>query len=280
MKSHKVSGGQPDAETIPDVQYVQVRGVSKVFSGSRRRKSVVALDDVSFGVHRGEFLSLLGPSGCGKSTLLKMISGLARPSSGSVVIDGETVQGPHPVGMVFQTPSLLPWKSALGNVMSSIELAGLPYRKHLSEARRLLELVGLSDFAGAYPRELSGGMQQRIALCRALVHDPHLLLMDEPFGALDAFTRDEMNAELLRIWNAGPQAKTVVFVTHSIPEAVFLSDRILIMSSRPGRVREIFQPDLPRPRDEGVRRTQLFAEAVRQVYDRVYEQTDGAPIHG
>ena len=206
-----------------------------------RSGPVEALRDISFGVRRGEFVALVGPSGCGKSTLLRIVAGLRPPTGGDVVVDGRRVARPMAeVGMVFQAPVLLKWRTVLDNVLLPAELAGLDPKRHRDRARELLRLVGLGDFEAKLPRELSGGMQQRASLCRALLLDPPLLLMDEPFGALDAMTRDEMNLELLRVWGEGTDGrrdrKTILFVTHSIPEAVFLADRVVVMSPRPGRV--------------------------------------------
>ncbi len=229
---------------------------------------VEALRDISFDVGRGELLALVGPSGCGKSTLLRAIAGLRLPTRGVVAVDGRTVTRPVPaVGMVFQAPVLLKWRRIADNVLLAAELAGLDPAGYRARAAELLELVGLGEFADKYPRELSGGMQQRVALCRALLLDPPLLLMDEPFGALDAMTRDELNLELLRVWGEGSgERKTVVFVTHSIAEAVFLADRVVVMTPRPGRVGEIFPVPLPRPRTVQSRASAEFGALVLRVY--------------
>jgi NitT/TauT family transport system ATP-binding protein len=206
-----------------------------------------ALAGASFQVARQEFLSIVGPSGCGKSTLLRLIAGLMAPDEGRIAVDGRPVSGPvSDVGIVFQKPVLLDWRTVLGNVLMQVELRGRRARDHLPRARQLLEAVSLTEFEDRYPYELSGGMQQRASIARALIHDPPLLLMDEPFGALDSLTRERMNLELQRIWIDG--AKTVVLVTHSIEEAVFLSDRIIVMTPRPGRIAEILANELPRPR--------------------------------
>ena len=208
---------------------------------------VTALENVSFEIQAGNFVSIVGPSGCGKSTLLKIISGLLPASSGQVSVGGRPVERPlENVGMVFQAPVLLKWRSVLGNVLLPVEFAKLEVAGYLEKARALIKLVGLAGFEEMYPHELSGGMQQRASLCRALVTDPQLLLMDEPFGALDAMTRDDLDMELLRIWEE--RKKTVLFVTHSIQEAVFLSDQVFVMSARPGRLLEKIAIDLPRPR--------------------------------
>lgn len=232
---------------------------------------VEALHEISLTVGQGEFVSLVGPSGCGKSTLLRVIAGLRPRSGGSVLVDGVPVTRPIPnVGMVFQAAVLLKWRSILDNVLLPAELAGLPKAQYHQRALDLLRLVGLEDFAEKRPSELSGGMQQRASLCRALLLDPPLLLMDEPFGALDAMTRDEMNLELLRVWgeaSGGGARKTILFVTHSIPEAVFLSDRIVVMSPRPGRIAKIIDVALPRPRTVESRATAEFGQYALDIYD-------------
>jgi NitT/TauT family transport system ATP-binding protein len=224
---------------------IAVEEISRVFSSGAR--SVTALEKISFEIQAGNFVSIVGPSGCGKSTLLKIISGLLPASAGSVMVGGKRVQSPlENVGMVFQAPVLLKWRSVLGNILLPVEFGRLDVAAHVDKARALIKLVGLEGFEEMYPHELSGGMQQRTSLCRALITDPQLLLMDEPFGALDAMTRDELDMELLRIWEE--RKKTVVFVTHSIQEAVFLSDVVIVMSARPGRLLEQIAIDLPRPR--------------------------------
>ena len=231
--------------------------------------AVEALREISLGVSTGEFAALVGPSGCGKSTLLRIIAGLRPATSGAVVVAGQPVSHPiHEVGMVFQAPVLLKWRRVLDNVVLPAELAGLDPRQYEKRAHELLKLVGLSGFADKYPRELSGGMQQRAALCRALLLDPPLLLMDEPFGALDAMTRDELNLELLRVWGEGNQRrKTIVFVTHSIPEAVFLADRVVVLTPRPGRVASIVPVNLPRPRTVESRASADFGALTLQIHE-------------
>jgi NitT/TauT family transport system ATP-binding protein len=231
--------------------------------------SVEALRDITFEVARGELIALVGPSGCGKSTLLRVIAGLRPATTGQAQVAGRPVTHPLPeVGMVFQAPVLLKWRRVLDNVLLPAELAGLDPRHYRDRARELLRLVGLGDFADKYPRELSGGMQQRASLCRALLLDPPLLLMDEPFGALDAMTRDEMNLELLRVWGEGNAArKTIVFVTHSIPEAIFLADRVVVMTPRPGQVARIFDVDLPRPRTVHTRAVPTFGRLSLEIYE-------------
>jgi NitT/TauT family transport system ATP-binding protein len=224
---------------------IAVEKVSRIFTSGAR--AVTALDSVSFEIEAGNFVSIVGPSGCGKSTLLKIISGLLPASSGQIQVNGKRVDQPlENVGMVFQAPVLLKWRSVLGNILLPVEFAKLDSASHLDKARALINLVGLTGFEEMFPHQLSGGMQQRASLCRALVTDPQLLLMDEPFGALDAMTRDDLDLELLRIWEE--RKKTVLFVTHSIQEAVFLSDQVFVMSARPGRLLEKIAIDLPRPR--------------------------------
>jgi NitT/TauT family transport system ATP-binding protein len=224
---------------------IVVEDVGRIFRGGA--KTVYALEGASFTVQEGSFVSIVGPSGCGKSTLLKIASGLLSATSGRVLVEGRSVNGPlGNVGMVFQSPVLLKWRSVLGNVLLPVEFAKLDRAKYVEKARSLIRLVGLQGFEEMPPYELSGGMQQRVSLCRALVTDPQILLMDEPFGALDAMTRDELDVELLRIW--GEKKMTVVFVTHNIQEAVFLSDSVVVMSARPGRVIRQLAVDLPRPR--------------------------------
>ena len=226
---------------------LEVDRVSKQFDGDGS-EGTEALRDVSLSVADGEFVCLLGPSGCGKTTLLRIIAGLESPSGGEVRVDGLPVTGPAPrLGMIFQDYSLYPWRGVIDNIAFGLELAGVEKAERLSRATDYLDLVGLEGFANAFPYELSGGMRQRVAVARALATDPAVVLMDEPFGALDAQTRNAMQRELLEIW--AKTRKTVLFVTHSVDEAVFLADRIVVLSSRPGRVREIIDVPEPRPRD-------------------------------
>lgn len=241
---------------------IEIRQLNKTYPTADG--GIHALATIDFDIDEGEFVSVLGPSGCGKSTLLMLISGLIRPTSGTVTIDGEQVEKPYTdLGIVFQRDVLLDWRLVIDNVLLQIEVRRLKRSDYRQQALDLLEQVGLSGFANRYPRELSGGMRQRVSICRALVHDPPLLLMDEPFGALDALTRDQMNLDLLRIWDES--RKTVFFVTHSIPEAIFLSDRILVMSKRPGQIVEVIPVDLPRPRHLSLRDTPEFINYSRQI---------------
>ncbi|HEV2551142.1 MAG TPA: ABC transporter ATP-binding protein [Stellaceae bacterium] len=225
---------------------------------------VVALADIDFTVADGEFVAILGPSGCGKSTLLKILAGLLPATSGAAELAGSPIVRPRrDIGVVFQSPVLFPWRTVLANALLPADVQRLGRRSHEKIALDLLGVVGLQGFEQRYPWELSGGMQQRVAIVRALVHDPAMLLMDEPFGALDAMTREQMNLELQRIWLE--RRKTAVFVTHSIPEAVFLADRVFVMTPRPGRIADIVAVDIPRPRALDVMNTPAFGDYVRQI---------------
>lgn len=239
---------------------IDVSALNKVYR-TREGADINALSNVNFGIREGEFVTVVGPSGCGKSTLLKILAGTLRRTSGQVTMRGAPIDGPsRDVGVVFQAPVLLPWRTVLENVMLPIEIQKRDRAQYTEKARSFLKLVGLEAFEGKYPNELSGGMQQRVGISRALVHDPALLLMDEPFGALDAMTRESMNLELLRIWNESK--KTVLLVTHSIPEAVYLADRVIVMSPRPGRISEIMEIDLPRPRPLEIINSEAFGRHV------------------
>ena len=225
---------------------IRLQEVEKTYR-TRRGDLVHALAETTLEIGDRELVTLVGPSGCGKSTLLKLVAGLVPPSRGQIRVREQPVTGPFPdVGFVFQQPVLLPWRSVLDNVLFSVEMLGLDLRQYRKPAGDLLELTGLAGFETKYPRELSGGMQQRVAICRALLPDPSLLLMDEPFGALDEIGRERMNQELQHIWSE--TGKTILFVTHSIPEAILLADRVVVMSPRPGRVARVLRVDLPRPR--------------------------------
>ena len=238
--------------------------VVRIASLKKSYGELEAIRDISFDVGDGEFLSLLGPSGCGKSTLLMMIAGLTAPSAGEIRVKDVPVTGPRrEVGVVFQSPVLLPWRTVRQNVLFPIELLKLSRSQYEPRAMELLRMAKIEEFAGLLPRQLSGGMRQRVAICRALVHDPGILLMDEPFSALDAITRDEMAVELLRIWQAN--RKTVIFVTHSIREAAFLSDRVLVMGRRPSTIIDDLVIDLPRPRDIAMTEDETFNRFVRHL---------------
>jgi NitT/TauT family transport system ATP-binding protein len=238
-----MAGGMTALAPSPGVPTLDVQDVSLTYAGTSR--AVDAIRSLSLSIADGEFVSIVGPSGCGKSSLLKIVYGLIPPTSGSALIAGRPVDAPRPdIGMVFQNPVLLPWRTILENVLLPVDVQRLDRQRFGERARQLLQMAGLQGFESSYPNELSGGMQQRAGIVRALVPDPQLLLMDEPFAALDALTRENMALELQRIWLAS--RKTVLFITHSISEAVLLSDRVVLMSARPGRIVNIF--DLPRKR--------------------------------
>ncbi|WP_198417681.1 ABC transporter ATP-binding protein [Cryobacterium fucosi] len=251
---------------------VDVRGVSRVFAG-RKGASVTALDDVSLTVAPGEFVSLIGPSGCGKSTLLRLIADLDTPTTGEIRVFGKPARQARidqDYGIAFQQAGLLPWRTVTGNIELPLELHGAGRAARRARAAELIELVGLSEFAGHYPDQLSGGMQQRVAIARSLAESPSLLLMDEPFGALDEMTRERMQNELVRI--CGETSAAVVFVTHSIPEAVFLSNRVVVLEPRPGRIRDVLRVGLGNPgeRGETLREDEEFFRAVSQVRELLH----------
>jgi NitT/TauT family transport system ATP-binding protein len=253
----------PDtSQTSVPQAFVKVDGVEKAFR--TRGHLLRALDRITLDLAEGEFVSVVGPSGCGKSTLLMLVAGLLAPTAGEVVILGDRVTRPYTrLGVVFQQDALLPWRSVLDNVLLQIDVRGLDRRQYAPTARALLARVGLDGFEAYYPAELSGGMRQRVALCRALVHDPPLLLMDEPFGALDALTREQMVVDLQRLWLE--TRKTVLFITHSIWEAIFLADRVLVMSPRPARIAAVLSIDLPRPRRLALRESPYFGRYAAEV---------------
>jgi len=242
---------------------VRIDGVGKQYEGSQG--PVRALDRVSFDVAEGEFVCIVGPSGCGKTTLFRIIAGLESPTSGHVSLDGERVDGPGPdLGLVFQEYHLFPWRTVAGNVGFGLEQQGVAESERERRVRDLIDLVGLDGFAGTYPRDLSGGMKQRVALARALAVDPSLLLMDEPFGAVDAQTKKMLQDELLDIWRE--TGKTVLFVTHDVEEAVKLADRVVVMAKEPGRVREVVDIDIERPRS---RSDDAFGDAYQRILDLI-----------
>ncbi|MCZ7573602.1 MAG: ABC transporter ATP-binding protein [Ardenticatenaceae bacterium] len=240
--------------------HVLVQGLSKVFTAGKGQRQIVALDNVNLRVREGEFYSVLGPSGCGKSTLLRIIAGLSEPTAGTISLQDDAgprqAQRAKEIGFVFQSPGLLPWKTVAQNIEVPLQVNRRANRPRQYSQEELLNLVGLSTFADAYPHQLSGGMRQRVAIARVLSFDPRLLLMDEPFGALDTITRQAMRYELLRIWERAQ--KTVIFVTHSVQEAIVLSDRVAVLTSHPGRVRGVVEITLPRPRTEEIERTPEF----------------------
>ena len=247
------------SDTVIDVQEVSKTYIT-------RNESVEAIRSASFQVRRGEFVATLGPSGCGKTTLMLIIAGLLDASGGKVFVAGKEVSAPQTdIGIVFQRPVLLDWRKALGNVLIQVELRRLNPKDYEARARHLLSMTGLAGFEDKYPFELSGGMQQRVSMCRALVHNPPLLMMDEPFGALDALTREQMRIDLERLMVE--EQKTVLFVTHSIPEAVQLADRVVVMGPRPGTIERIIEIDLPRPRHRAVQESSLFLDYVKGITD-------------
>jgi len=252
---------------------IAVNEVDRVFRSGD--KLVHALHHISFDVAAGSFVSIVGPSGCGKSTLLKIVSGLLPSSSGRVLVREKVVGEPlEDVGMVFQAPVLLKWRNVLRNILLPVEFSKLDPSRYVDTARSLIDLVGLREFEEMYPFELSGGMQQRVSLCRALVTDPAILLMDEPFGALDAMTRDELDLELMRIWEE--KRKTVMFVTHNIQEAVFLSDYVVVMSARPGRLLEKMKIELERPRTLEIMSSGRFGEYTLKIRSLLAAASGGA----
>ena len=254
---------------------IRLDGVGKTYR-TRRGDIVRAVEDITLHVAENEFVTLVGPSGCGKSTLLRLVAGLTPATRGAIRVRDTAVREPFPdVGFVFQQPVLLPWRSVLDNVLFSVEMLGQPPRQYRKQAADLLELTGLGGFETKYPRELSGGMQQRVAICRALLPDPSLLLMDEPFGALDAMTREEMSLELLRVWEE--RRKTILFVTHSIPEAILLADRVVVMTARPGRIARVLTIDLPRPRTMELEFDPRFKAASDEVRGLIFARRVPVP---
>ncbi len=249
-----------------ETKTIEVDGLTKTYKA--KESEILALDKIAFDVYDQEFFCIVGPSGCGKTTLLKILAGLLSKTSGRVLLRGQMVEGPQgDIGMVFQSPVLLKWRTALRNILLPVEVQKLDMAAYTQKALTLFDLIGLKGFENKYPRELSGGMQQRVAIGRALIYNPALLLMDEPFGALDAITREEMSHELLRIWDK--TRKTIIFITHNITEAVFLADRVAILTPRPGRIARILPIDLPRPRTPETKLTQRFSELSKEIYDLI-----------
>jgi NitT/TauT family transport system ATP-binding protein len=264
------------------VSKIRFQRVSKSFPDKQTSVPVgalVALSNVDFEVHAREFMVLVGPSGCGKSTLLDLVSGLSEPSSGVILIDGEPVAGPGPDrGIVFQQYALFPWRTALSNIEFGLEAVGVPRRERRERARYYLSLVGLSGFEHRYPHQLSGGMKQRVAIARSLSSDPDILLMDEPFAALDAQTRETLQDELLRIWEK--TGKTILFITHAIDEAVYLGQRVAVMTARPGRILDIV--DIPlgsRARSDDLRSDPEFVRLRREIWTLLREQVNASSLH-
>jgi NitT/TauT family transport system ATP-binding protein len=258
----------------PASAIIEIERVSQVFQTSAR-KNHLALSDISLVIDEGAFVSILGPSGCGKSTLLYIVGGFVSPTSGVAKMKGRAITAPGPDrGPVFQEFALFPWKTVLGNVMYGPVQQGIRTAEADAQSRALIEMVGLKGYENFYPKELSGGMKQRVALARTLAYHPEVLLMDEPFGALDAHTRTRLQNDLLNIWER--DRKTVLFVTHSVDEAVFLSDKVVMMSKSPGRIREVINVDLPRPR----RRNELLLDPRYQKYvvdiERMFDESDAS----
>jgi NitT/TauT family transport system ATP-binding protein len=250
--------------TVPkSADAIACRVLGKTYD-TRTGSPVVAIEDINFTVSAGEFVTVVGPSGCGKSTLLRLLGGLTQKTTGEMELAGSTINGPRrDVGIVFQSPTLLAWRTVHENIILPVDVLNLDRKSHSLRAKQLVAMVGLEGFETKYPSELSGGMQQRVAICRALVHSPKLLLMDEPFGALDALTRETMNNEMQRIWMETRQ--TILLITHSISEAIFLGDRVIVMTSRPGRIAEIVSSDMQRPRTLEVTVSPQFGEYVSRI---------------
>ena len=253
---------------------LEARALNKTFE--KRGQTVEVLRDINFEVAPGEFVAILGASGCGKTTLLRILDGLESVTAGRVLVDGhEQVQPGPDRGFVFQSDTLVPWRTIIKNVVLGLELQGKPRGERREQAQKYLDLVGLSGFENHYPRELSGGMRQRANLARALTIHPEVLLMDEPFAALDAQTREMMQAELLRIWSE-TDSRTVLFITHQIDEAIFLADRIIVLTARPGTIKEIVDVDFGRPRDLSIKRTTEFVEMEDKIWRLIEEEVKAA----
>jgi NitT/TauT family transport system ATP-binding protein len=253
----------PAAASTDTQCLVRIAGLQKIYK-TRDGNDIHALKDIDLDIRDAEFISIVGPSGCGKTTLLKILAGILSRTSGDVTMAGRRLSGPsRELGVVFQAPVLLPWRTVLQNVMVPIQVQRRDRAVFEARARALIAMVGLAGFEHKYPSELSGGMQQRVGICRALVHDPSFLLMDEPFGALDAMTRESMNEELQRLWREN--RKTILLVTHSIPEAVYLADRVVVMTPRPGRIVDVLDIDLPRPRTLAMQNTPEFGRFVAAI---------------
>lgn len=247
---------------------LEVESLYKTFENGSKELNTVA--DISFTVSAGEFLCIVGPSGCGKTTLLQLLAGLLQPTRGAVKVAGAPLHRPHPeVSIVFQKPNLMPWRTVLENVLLPLQVQTIPAEEAQRRAREVLALVGLSEFSMSYPKQLSGGMEQRVAVARALIQQPRILLLDEPFGALDALTRERLNLELLRLWQK--QRLTAIMVTHNIQEAVFLADRVLVLSPRPATISAEFKVALPRPRPHGVEYSQAFGHLAYEIRQAIKE---------
>jgi NitT/TauT family transport system ATP-binding protein len=257
---------------VPDTASVEVRQVSKVFANGFR-----ALDNIDLRIEEGEFLSIVGPSGCGKSTLLQNVAGLANSSSGVVLVDGTAITGPRPgdIAVIFQDALLLPWKTTLENVEFPLDLQGVPAAERRARSLKMIDMVGLTQFKDNYPSQLSGGMRQRVSIARGLAQNPRIILMDEPFGALDEQTRTRMGQELVRIWEQS--RKTVLFITHSLTEAIFLSDVVVVMGRNPGRILARIPVPLPRPRNADMMGSDVFGKLRNEIWNLLSEETDAVP---
>ena len=248
---------------------IRIDSLTKIFSG--RSGDVFALDAVSLDIEENEFICIVGPSGCGKSTMLNVIAGLEKPSSGKVLMDDREISGPGPErGVIFQQYALFAWLTVEKNVEYGLMIKNVPRPERKKIVKKYIEIVGLSDFSKAYPKELSGGMKQRVAIARAYANNPEILLLDEPFGALDAQTRSQLQEDLLNTW--GSEKKTCFFITHDVEEAVLLSQRIVIMSTRPGRIKEIIKVDIPYPRDQKTKLTKEFNDTKNYIWEQVYQE--------
>ena len=254
--------------------FLEIDSLSKTFE-SRDGSRVDALRDINLSIRAGEFITIVGPSGCGKSTLLHILAGVLERSSGTVTIGGHSLDGPsRDIGVVFQESLLLPWRNVADNILLPIEVLRLPVSKYRPRVDDLLQLTNLKGFEAKYPHELSGGMQQRVSIARGLIHEPSTLLMDEPFGALDAMTREQMNLDVLKIWHESK--KTIILITHSVNEAILLGDRVVVMSPRPGRIVDILDIDLPRPRTIEMSNTPEFGAYAARIRDHLFSRQTAA----
>lgn len=278
-KGYPIGGAVPQAASKTPVR-LEAQHVGVEYFMPRKGKRLVALQDVNLQIGHGEFVSIVGPSGCGKTTFLNAVDGLLRLTRGRLTLDGKVITGPgKDRAMVFQSASLLPWRTVMGNIMYGLELQGRDKKESKENVERLINLVGLSGFEHSFPSELSGGMQQRVNLARALAVDPEILLLDEPFASLDAQTREFMQAELLKVWSA--TRKTALFITHQINEAVYLSDRVIVFSGRPGKVKGVVDIDIPRPRSLSVKRDPKFVEYEDLIWSWIVEEVSRAGLsHG
>ncbi|RAV10810.1 ABC transporter ATP-binding protein [Paenibacillus contaminans] len=266
-RAAEIITGKPSAE--PAVPKIEIKDLSKIYNG--RNGDVVALQNTNLTINQNEFVCVVGPSGCGKTTLLNIIAGLEQASGGSVAVDGKEVKGPGKErGVVFQQYALFPWKTVLKNVEFGLKLRGLGKAERRERAEHYIEMVGLKDFAHAYPKELSGGMKQRVAIARAYAVQPEVLLMDEPFGALDAQTRAQLQEELLRTWQS--EKRTCFFITHDVEEAVILAQKVIVMSARPGRIKEIINVDIPYPRNQATKLDERFIQIKNEIWEKVYRE--------